>query len=332
MRKWMIGAGVVLGAVGVWLWMSRGEVREMSNPMGEYQVKEKPYDKYSFSRLVEREDIASQIEIEGETFSYMTEGKKVTGAITLPTGPGPEGGWPVVVMLRGYADKEIYYTGYGTKNGAKYFSEQGYVTLAPDFLGYGGSDPSDEDTLGARVRKPATVLDLLASLSSLEYVDTEQVYLWGHSNGGQIALSVAEILGRRGELSLRGWSSQVKGVTLWAPVTKPFPYSILYYTYDWDDRGKELRRVIAKWEADYEAEDYSIERYWDWIQTPIQIHQGTADEAVPYEWSDEVVKVWEELELDVNYYRYSGTNHNMQPSWNTVIGRDVGWFAKLSRE
>ena len=90
--------------------------------------------------------------------------------------------------------------------------------------------------------------------------------------------------------------------------------------------------MISEWEKDYVAEDYSIERYWDWLEIPLQIHQGTADEAVPYEWSDEVVKVWEELELDVNYYRYSGTNHNMQPSWNTVIGRDVGWFAKLSRE
>jgi len=105
----------------------------------------------------------------------------------------------------------------------------------------------------------------------------------------------------------------------------------LYYTYDWDDRGKELRKVIAEWERNYDAEKYSVERYWDWITTPIQIHQGTADGAVPVGWSDEVVDVWEELGLDVTYYRYSGADHNLRPAWDSVVARDVEWFAELFR-
>jgi len=328
--KWLFLVGVVVALVFGAVFFSRDN-GDMLNPMGESlgedQDKDKPYDKYSFERLVTREDEVSQIDIQDSTFSYLSEGKKITGAITLPTGPGPEGGWPVVLMLRGYADKEIYYTGYGTKNGAKYYSEHGYVTLAPDFLGYGGSDPEDEDTLGARVRRPVAVLDLLASLESLEMIDTSRVYLWGHSNGGQIALSVLEILGQR-ELRGRTPKYSLRAATLWAPVSRPFPYSILYYTYDWDDRGRALRRAVSEWEEDYLADDYSVEHYWDWIRTPIQVHQGTADEAVPVNWSDELVETLEELNKEIEYYRYSGVDHNMRPSWDTVVVRDVAWFGQ----
>lgn len=330
MTKWW-WVVVIVGIVGMgsWLVLSRDDNGEMRNPMGERVEREKPYDKYSFERLVEREDQVSEIYVEGDVFSYFTEGKKMTGAINLPKGPGPEGGWPVVVMLRGYVDAEIYRTGMGTSSAAEYYANKGYATLAPDFLGFGGSDPVDEDSIGARLAKPGAVLDLLVSLESLGLVDIERVYLWGHSNGGQIALSVVEILGERKQLSLRGDSLKVRGVTLWAPVTRPFPYSIMYYTYDWEDRGRELRRVIGEWERDYVADDYSVERYWDWIQTPIQIHQGTADEAVPVSWSDEAVEVWEELGLDVNYYRYVGSDHNLRPAWSAVVDRDVRWWESL---
>ena len=328
MKRWYVVVGIIIVGLASWWLIAESKEGGVVSPRGKVIKSELPLTKYSFERLVERDDQESEIEVgeEGETFSYQTEGKRVTGAITIPETVMPESGWPVVVMIRGYADKETYYTGYGTKSGAQYYSGQGYAVLAPDFLGYGGSDAEDEDSLGARVRRPVEVLDLVASLSSLEYLDTNRVYLWGHSNGGQIALSVVEVLGKR---EPRGRTPRVRGVTLWAPVTRPFPYSILYYTYDWDDRGRELRRAIAEWEELYVADEYSIERYWDWITTPLQIHQGTADEAVPVSWSDEAVAIWEELEKDVTYYRYPGADHNMSPSWNTVVTRDVEWFAGL---
>ncbi|MFH2085175.1 MAG: alpha/beta fold hydrolase [bacterium] len=276
-------------------------------------AQEKPYDRYSFERLAERGGVASKIEVGADKFFYQSEGRRISGQINRPTGEVKG----VVVMARGYVDKETYQTGVGTKNAARYYAEQGYVTYAPDFSGYGESDPEDENALGARLVKPVEILDLIAS------VKERPIYLWGHSNGGQIMLSVAEILGKRGDF-------QVKGVSLWAPVSKPFPYNILYYTDEASDSGKWLREQIAHFEQDYDVFNYSIDRYLDWISIPIQIHHGSADESVPKKWSDELVKNLKDKEKEVTYFVYPGADHNMKPGWDRVVARDGSFYTSLN--
>lgn len=297
----------------------------MLNPGGEQATKkELPYEKYSFENLAVRGGVASKIEIKGSKFYYQSEGRRISGEINQPSGPGPEG---IVVMARGYVDKEVYKTGIGTHNAAKYFAENGYITYAPDFSGYGESDKEDENALGARLVKPVEILDLIASIRAddnlpLQGAETP-IYLWGHSNGGQIMLSVAEILGKRG--------TAIRGVTLWAPVSKPFPYNILYYTDDASDSGKWLRGQVAQFEKDYDVFNYSVDRYLDWIDIPVQIHQGSTDEAVPQAWSDTLFKSLKSKDKRVTYYVYPGADHNMRGSWDKVVERDMAFFADLKK-
>lgn len=283
----------------------------------EVVVKELPYAKYSFERLAQRGGVASKIEVVGSKFYYYSEGRRISGELNRPSGSDPVG---IIVMARGYVDKEVYKTGIGTHNAAKYFAQRGYLIYAPDFSGYGESDPEDENALGARLTKPVEILDLIASLPQ-----DIPIYLWGHSNGGQIMLSVAEILG------LQGQTLQVKGVALWAPVSKPFPYNILYYTDEADDKGKWLRGEIANFEKDYDVYKYSIDQYMDAIDLPIQLHQGTNDDSVPKKWSDELAKNLKDKEKPINYYIYPGSDHNMKPGWDTVVARDVEWFESLNK-
>lgn len=307
---------------------------------------EQPYDKYSFERLATRAPVPSQIEIGrklGETdkytsymFYYRSEGRRISGWMNIPTRTDLVGKMPVVVMARGYADKAGYTTGTGTKPAARVYAESGYITLAPDFSGYGESDAEDTDPFGARLTKPVEIVDLIASVGSLTQADTSHIYLWGHSNGGQIMLSVAEILGTR---------LSVRGLVLWAPVSKPFPYSILYYTDPaMDDsppplaagaspapidEGKALRKSLATFENSYDVLQYSIDQYWDWIQIPIQLHQGTADPLVPKAWSDQLAKTLKDKGKTVIYYNYAGADHNLSTGWSTVVARDVEWFKSL---
>lgn len=285
--------------------------------------KELLYEKYSFENLAKRGGIPSKIEVVGNKFYYQSEGRRISGEINLP---GVSRKAPIVVMARGYVEKEGYRTGVGTHNAAKYFAEHGYTTYAPDFSGYGESDPEDENALGARLAKPVEILDLIASIRADNnpplHGTNIPIYLWGHSNGGQIMLSVVEILG------LRGQSSQVMGVTLWAPVSKSFPYNILYYTDEASDSGKWLRGQISAFEKDYDVFNYSIDKYFDWIQIPVQLHQGTADEAVPKKWSDDLVKNLREKEKDITYYVYPNADHNLRSSWDQVVARDLEFFGK----
>lgn len=315
MIKWLVALLVSLGV--------------MSAPVDSVVKKELPYAKYSFENLANRGGVASKIEVKGNMFYYYSEGRRISGEINYPAGTvlvGVGDVYPVVVMARGYVDKEIYQTGMGTHNTAKYFAEHGYITYAPDFSGYGESDPeptSPPASLGSRLVKPVEILDLIASIGG-----NIPIFLWGHSNGGQIMLSVTEILGR--SEYFKGSTLKVMGTTLWAPVSKPFPYNILFYTDEASDSGKWLRGEVAKFEADYDVYNYSIDRYLDWINIPLQIHQGTADESVPKKWSDELVKNLKENDKTVNYYVYPGADHNMKPSWDQVVARDVAFYNSLN--
>jgi hypothetical protein len=62
--------------------------------------------------------------------------KTVSGLINIPKGAGP---FPVIVMYRGYVDQTQYSIGEGTQPSAAVFANAGFITVAPDFLGYGDS-------------------------------------------------------------------------------------------------------------------------------------------------------------------------------------------------
>lgn len=285
---------------------------------------QKPLQKYAFRALESYTPVASPIilsevltsdpDFTAYRFTYQTEAKTMSGQINVPTQATPSAGFPVILMIRGFVDPSIYQTGVGTQSAAAFFANHGFVTLAPDFLGYGTSDPPDPDVMGERLQKPLHLLDLLASLNSLVFIRPNHIGIWAHSNGGQIALSLLEI------------TTQAYPAVLWAPVTKPFPYSILYYTDESEDQGKALRAKVAEFETIYDVYDYSIDRYFDRIQAPLLVHQGTADDAVPLEWSQDFVKRLQSLDKDVTLYTYPGSDHNLRQSWDTVIARDLDFF------
>lgn len=297
-------------------------------------VKEKKLTQYSYPSLKNRQFAGSEIIIDkiikdeqdfvSYLFYFKVQSKKVSGLINIPKEAGT---YPVIVMIRGYVDKEIYQTGIGTSHGGEVLAQNGFITLAPDFLGYGASDLPSPEAMEDRFLTYVTVLELLNSISNLNSAlakasitartNNDKVGIWGHSNGGQIAISTLEI------------TSHAYPTVLWAPVTKPFPYSILYYTDDIEDHGKALRRVVADFELEYDIEQYSLTNYVNWIKAPIQIHQGSADQAVPQTWSDSFVKELQTKEKIVEYFVYVGDDHNFaNGNWNTVIGRTIAFYKK----
>ena len=336
----ILGLLLPLMVIGVWWGITNCKFSnsQIFNPGGGQVKKDLPYEKYTFENLAKRGGVESKIQVIGNKFYYTSEGRRISGEINIPTRTDLVGKMPVIVMARGYVDKEVYKTGIGTHPAAVFYAKNGFITLAPDFSGYGESDPEDSNALGARLTKPVEILDLIASLGSLPNVDLSHVYLWGHSNGGQIMLSVAEILGRT-QTGEKTSPLQVRGVTLWAPVSKPFPYNILYYTDDASDSGKWLRGQVSDFEKDYDVFNYSVDKYFDWINMPVQLHQGSADESVPKAWSDNLAKTLKEKGKEVNYFVYPGADHNLKPvstsaslggpGWDTVVGRDVEWFKSL---
>ncbi len=312
----------LLGSVGSFLFFkSRQKPKEIPKPLLEY----------TFEILKNTNFLKSEItfgEIKDETSDYISRmfyfnvpeksdnlnTLKVSGLANIPKG---NRNYPIIIMFRGYLPKETYKSGGGSQPSAKVLAKNGFITLAPDFLGYGQSASASATLFEDRFQTYVTALTLLNSVSSLEEIgaDTTKIGIWGHSNGGQIALSALAISGVN------------YPTVLWAPVSKPFPYSILFYTDETDDHGKALRYALSIFEKDYDAELFSPVNYYNWIKAPIQIHQGTLDEEVLPFWTDELTEILKKGNINVSYFKYPGADHNLLPNgWNDAVLREIKFF------
>ncbi|OGK21304.1 hypothetical protein A3C23_02235 [Candidatus Roizmanbacteria bacterium RIFCSPHIGHO2_02_FULL_37_13b] len=250
---------------------------------------------------------------------------RVSGLINIPK---QKGKYPVIVMLRGFVPIENYTSGTGSRHAGGTLAQNGFITIAPDFLGYGDSEYPPVDVFEARFLTSVTAISTIKSVANInstleEYdingiiADFNNIGIWAHSNGGQIALTVLEI------------EKKIYPTVLWAPVTKPFPYNILYYTDEYEDEGMLLRKKLAEFEKDYDARLFSTTKYLSEISSPIQLHQGTADDAVPRQWSDEFYSLMKSQKKEIEYFVYQGEDHNIaRGSFSTVINRSIMFFKK----
>lgn len=277
----------------------------------------------------------------------------MTGQLNIPK-PIPAQA-PVIIMARGFVPLETFETGVGTRNGARVLAENGFITIAPDFFGYGGSDPEPEDGWQARFEKPLIIIELLKSIeagpliipanlagtANSQTIQPGKIGFWAHSNGGQIILATLEALRRP------------IPTTLWAPVTAPFPYSVLFFTDEAEDEGKGMRAWLGVFERDYDAFDFTLTKHLDRLAGPFQLHHGEADEAALKTWSDEFIakidqeniRRAEELEtlattsaspapdallspIEYEYFTYPEADHNLMPGWDVVTERDVEFFQR----
>lgn len=318
-------AGYVLGRVNLFSFFNSGG--SIVTPIGT-MVAPRPLDAFTIDNLAKREykpgrivlgePVATESAYTQYIFRFISDGKTVTGLANIPSaGQAP---YPVIVQFRGYIPRESFTSGEGTRRSGEYYATNGFITLAPDFLGFGGSDKPDADPFGERFETYTTGLNLLASIPSLPQADPKRIGVWGHSNGGHIALTVLEILGHASRHPLSGSSLPL---VLWAPVSKPFPYSILAYTDETDDSGKELRKKLAEFEKTYDTDLYSLTNYLSYLSSPILLEQGDSDEEVPRWWSDEFVRHLKEYNIDVTYKVYPGADHNLNGAWNTAVSNDV---------
>lgn len=299
----------------------RGQT-EIINPLA--RPKEYPLNRYRIADLRTRSpqgvDLKlGDIEATGSgymvyRFHFLTEGTFASGLAHVPDQCSKDSKCPVIVQLRGFIDKERYYPGAGTAPSARKFAEAGFVSLAPDYLGFGSSASPSADVFEERFQKYTTTLDLLSLIKEFPFIDDTKVGLWGHSNGGQVTLTVLEATGKNFP------------TVLWAPVSAPFPYSILYFSDEDMDFGQSMRKELARFESDYDANQFTVVPFLNLIQAPIQLHQGGLDDQVPPKWSRSLVKRMKEMDKEIEYFEYPQADHNLRPDWNTAVSRTIQFF------
>jgi len=339
----LIGGGVISWKMGWWKLET-----EFKNPIGEIKqnkkiIKNSGYlAQYNFENLKKRENKSSKIEkvgkalvveearkelikrgdLKGKTFNFETSAitfesnrKKISGMMNVPDfAKASSRRSPAIIMIRGFAEAEGYFVGSGSWKMADELARNGFVTISLDFLGFGLSDQESTDILEARFEKPVSVLDLIESVKNLDFVNPEKIGIWAHSNGGQIAISVLEITGKN------------YPTVLWAPMTNPFPKSVLETIDEESESGQIVKNRIEEFEKEYDSKLYSIDNFYNDIQAPVLIHQGTTDEWCKVSWQkdlqNKLKKIGKEVTLDIR----EDNDHNLKQSWDDVAKMDIEFF------
>jgi dipeptidyl aminopeptidase/acylaminoacyl peptidase len=263
--------------------------------------------------------------------SYYSEGYKIYGLLTVPTGEPPPGGFKAIVFNHGYIPPDEYQTGERYKNYVNYLAQSGFVVFMIDFRGHGQSEgyPS-----GAYFSPGYTIdaISALKSLQTLEYVDPDGIGMWGHSMGGHLVLRAMLV-----EPSVKAgviWAGAVYSYediatygiqdTSYRPPATPenspateFLSSsrIIFETYGWPDLDTPYWKAI------------SLTENLAYLNSPIQLHHAEDDPVVDINYSYGLVGTLQLENKPYGFYIYQEGGHNLNsPAFEQAMRRTVQFF------
>lgn len=257
---------------------------------------------YEPSLIAIESTIADSGAYTGYIFSYFSDGLKVYGRMNVPDDDGP---FPVVILNHGYFNQSSFSSGDGTQTIADMLARNGYLTLASDYRGFGKSENDSQGSQGHNPNHAIDILNLIASVSSLDKADSSRIGMWGHSMGGEVSIRTAEV------------TDKVKAVVLWAPTSTNQSENAAFY-----GRGRQTTPLPNQDEGTTPTED-SL-RY---ITAPISLHQGLADTEVDPLWSKELNSALGKENKTVEYFEYPGQDHNFRNlGWDVISKRTINFF------
>jgi uncharacterized protein len=245
--------------------------------------------------------------------SYVSDGLRITGLMNLPAGDGP---FPVIILNHGYYDPVSYVPGDDTQPFADAFARQGYLTLAPDYRLYGGSDKGPDPY---RTGFAVDLINLIVSVKSLPQARADAIGLWGHSMGGGIALE-ALVINPPG----------LRAAALLAPMSGDIAenYSAIVATRGSAPMGPDW--ATAPQDDPTAFQQLSPINYLKYVSVPVQIHHGQGDAVVPPAWSARLAQALIDAGKDANLYLYPGAGHSFYGStWSLYLARNLEFFNTL---
>jgi alpha-beta hydrolase superfamily lysophospholipase len=258
--------------------------------------------------------------------SYISEGNKIYGLLTVPLGDPPEGGFKAIVFNHGYIPPSQYRT---TERYVAYvdaLARSGFVVFKIDLRGFGNSEGEPEGSYFS----PAYTIDAISALKSLQtldYVDPDGIGMWGHSMAGNLVLRAMLI------------EPAIKAGVIWAGAVYSYDdmtrYSIQDSSYvppSTDSPGRRIGRQIREtYGQPNTAEPFwqavSLTKHIDLLQAPLQLNHALNDPVVNVGYSDDLAAVLNAAGKAYEYHQYEGGGHNIDsPYFNEAIQRTIQFF------
>ncbi len=298
----------------------------IENPLSISAMRKKSYPG---SDLVIEQTLADGSNYHQYIAAYKSEGLKIYGLLTVPTGVKPKTGWPVIIFNHGYIPPNQYTTTGRYLAYVDGFARNGYIVFKSDYRGNGSSEGQPEGAYYS----PAYAVDVLNALSSLKkYPDANpaKIGMWGHSMGGNITLR-----------SLVVDPKDIKAAVIWGGVVGTYDDLMNNWqrrvTYQPPPNELALRNryrqdLVAKYGTPKTNPNFwntiDPNSYLSDITAPVQLHAGGADEEVPVAFSEGLDNRLKALGKTVEFYTYPGDDHNISGYFNQAEQRSIDFFDK----
>jgi len=285
---------------------------------------------YPGSDLTIEETLPAGNNYKQDIASYLSDGLKIYGLLTVPSGQKPAAGWPVIIFNHGYLPPSTYQT---TARYAAYveaLAHNGFIVFKPDYRGHGNSEGQPQGAYYS----PAYATDVLNAVASLKRypeANPNKIGMWGHSMGGNITLRDMVVD-----------PTAIKAAVIWGGVVGS--YNDLMNNWqrrvahhpspqDLALRNRYRRQLLETYGTPetnpvfWQAIDPTA--HLAEIQTPVQLHTGGNDEEVPVAFSQGLYNKLQALGKTVEYYNYPGGDHNIaSPNFSLAMQRTIDFFNK----
>lgn len=281
---------------------------------------------YPGSEIVIEEKLVSGSNYQRYLVSYKSEGLKIFALLTVPNGPKPESGWPVIIFNHGYIPPREYRTTERYQAYTDGFSRSGYIVFRSDYRGHGNSEGEASGSYGSS----GYTIDILNAVSSVKKypdADPNRIGMWGHSMGGHITLRNMVV------------SREVKAGVIWAGVVASYP-DLLNNWRRTTFTPPPIPSGARRWRqqlVDIYGSPEKNPQFWNSISAnffltdisgPLQLHHGETDVSVPVEFSRKLAGEMKAVGQEAELYEYPGDDHNLSRNFSIAMRRSVEFFDK----
>jgi dipeptidyl aminopeptidase/acylaminoacyl peptidase len=273
--------------------------------------------------------------------SYRNRGLRLHALVAVPRSTPPDAGFPVLVANHGtHPDPPRYgFTAQGvdSRPGDYYrsvpelYASRGFMVVMPDYRGHNVSEGGEyAHGFLASSYYAEDVLALLGALDSLEHADTSNVFMWGHSLGGEVTLKAMLATDR------------VRGASIWSTVGGSIWDQAYFYSaregadaaHDGSavpkDAFVQLKRELDAFGSAYDWRQSDPLLYIDRLSVPVALHHARLDAGADYDWSRRLAAQLYALGKTYEFHTYPVSEHFFEgANRETAADRDARFFRSL---
>ena len=286
------------------------------------------------SEITFEEELANGPNYHQDIVSYISEGNRIYGLLTIPFGEPPEGGFKTIIFNHGYIPPTVYRTTERYLAYVDYLARSGFVVFKIDYRGNGNSQGEPSGTYFS----PSYTIDAISALKSLQMldiIDPQGIGMWGHSMAGNLVLRAMLI------------EPDIKAGVIWAGAVYSYDDFAKYGINDTsyrppptpENQAEGFNRQSRSQEIfdTYGRPDTRVD-YWKavsltenigFLNNPIQLHHAEDDPVVNIGYSFDLADILQENGKEYEFYTYEGGGHNLiSPYFDQAMLRTVAFFRK----